>query len=295
MQSTPWTITGAAGETIYGNTHLPASDPTGVAILIHGFLGYKDYGFFPHLAQAFADSGLIAHRFNMSHSGMTNNISTFERPDLFALDTWRHQVDDVIAVIGASVERGELPGGARQIGLPLALFGHSRGAATAILTAAELEDSGGRLGADRIITAAASASCCRMDEQAQARLLDQGYAEVKSNRTGQTLRIGRAWLQDQLDDPHWHDPVERIKSIRCPMLFIHGTDDETVPPSDTEQLFDAAVKRPDSAGDGIILMDDANHVFNTPNPFPPEDDPNPEPSFELEQLVALATRFAKRM
>ena len=49
-----WTLPGAAGETILGNTHLPATTPRAAAIIVHGFLGYKDYGFFPTIADTLA-------------------------------------------------------------------------------------------------------------------------------------------------------------------------------------------------------------------------------------------------
>ena len=68
-----WQITGADGETILGNTHLPAGEAVGTVLLAHGFKGYKDYGMFPVVADAFADAGLITHRFSqecLAHDGL---------------------------------------------------------------------------------------------------------------------------------------------------------------------------------------------------------------------------------
>jgi len=81
-----WSIPGSGGEAILGNTHLPSSEPIGVGVIAHGFKGYKDYGMFPRIASTCASAGLIAHRFNFSHSGMTPRTQTFERPDLFEKD-----------------------------------------------------------------------------------------------------------------------------------------------------------------------------------------------------------------
>ena len=90
-----WTIDGSDGEPIRGDVHAASiAPPRGVFLIAHGFKGYKDYGMFPVLAREFAAAGFIAHRFNFSHSGMTNNIATFERPDLFEKDTWNRQVYD---------------------------------------------------------------------------------------------------------------------------------------------------------------------------------------------------------
>lgn len=118
-------------------------------------------------------------------------------------------------------------------------------------------------------------------------LLQEGHLEHKSNRTGQTLRIGRAWLQDQLDDPAWHDLISRVASISCPMLFVHGQDDPTVSAADALELANAAragEMRP-SVKTRLILG--ANHVFNAPNPLP-EGAPLPE---TLVSLIDGAVRF----
>jgi uncharacterized protein len=89
VQVLDWTIPGAENQPIYGTTHLPDGShgsPRSVVIIAHGFKGYKDYGMFPRIAHQCAEAGLVAHRFNFSHSGMTNHIDTFERPDLFERD-----------------------------------------------------------------------------------------------------------------------------------------------------------------------------------------------------------------
>ena len=101
----PWSIPGAEGEVILGDCHLPAGEARGVIIIAHGLKGYKDYGMFPVIARACAAGGLIAHRFNFSHSGMTNALETFARPDLFERDTWNRQVHDCRAVVEAAGRR----------------------------------------------------------------------------------------------------------------------------------------------------------------------------------------------
>ena len=106
--SNEWTLPGADGEAILGNAHRPDGEPVGVVIIAHGFKGYKDYGMFPRIAETMCDAGFIAHRFNFSHSGMTNTIETFERPDLFERDTWNKQVFDCRAVV-AAINDGKLP------------------------------------------------------------------------------------------------------------------------------------------------------------------------------------------
>ena len=275
-----WGIPGSGGETILGNTHRPDTDARGVVLIVHGFLGYKDYGMFPVLARSFARAGFIAHRFNLSHSGMTNEAETFARPDLFERDTWAKQVADVLAVVEA-VRGGRLDGA----GLPMFLFGHSRGGDTCLLAAARMSDD------DRppqaVVTASAPASLCTMAESQQQQLLEQGFLEHKSNRTGQTLRIGRTWLSEQLDDPAAHDLCARVGSIACPILFVHGEADPTVPASHAERLVEAARRGGGDREVALCLIPGADHGFCTPNPMP-TDRAEPE---ALRRLIEEAVGF----
>jgi len=252
--------------------------------MTHGFLGYKDYGMFPYLARTFAEAGLIAHRFNLSHSGMTNRIDIFERPDLFERDTWNKQVCDVDHVI-ASVAAGQLAG----TGLPVVLWGHSRGGVTSILAAGRRFRERREPSLAGVITAAAPSECCRMDESQQDALLERGVAEVVSNRTGQTLRVDRGWLKEQLDDPVGHDVLAHAASIACPMLVVHGVDDPTVPLECMERLVDA-ISRGESPAVEALAVEGGDHVFNTPNPMPAASGP----SRQLQSFADVSVRFALR-
>ncbi len=275
-----WTIPGYDSQPILGNTHMPDGGPdaaVGVLLISHGFKGYKDYGFFPRLAQAASAAvphALIAHRFNFSHSGMTNHIETFERADLFERDTWRKQSADLRKVINA-VRSGELAGQ----GLPIVVFGHSRGGITTLLTAAE-PDVQSQLTA--VITAAAPSACSRLDAD-QAELFKRvGRLPSPSSRTGQTLYVGRIW-QDEIDnDPIWHDPRRAIAAINRPVLLIHGTDDTTVSLDEARELHSA---QPNA---GLLIVENAGHTFNAPNPLPLDHTPPPE----TQQMIDAACGFA---
>jgi pimeloyl-ACP methyl ester carboxylesterase len=277
--STQWKIPGSDGEAIIGNVHLPASPAArGVMLLAHGFKGYKDYGMFPRLARTAAEAGFIAHRFNFSHSGMTDRIETFERPDLFERDTWNRQVHDLDAVIDA-VTDGRLEGG----GLPFVLFGHSRGGVTVLLTA-------GRRARDLhvpppagVIAASAPSRCNVLTPDEQAAMLERGGIDSPSARTGQALRVGRAFLQEQLDDPEGHDVPALVARITCPVLLAHGRDDPTVPAACAAEL--GAVLGPNGT---VRVIDGGDHVFNTPNPMDDDADPSPQ----LRTLLDAMTEFA---
>ncbi len=278
---TDWTIPGADGEAIVGNCHRPEGESRGVILIAHGFKGYKDYGMFPRLARASADAGLIAHRFNFSHSGMTNRIETFERPDLFEQDSWNKQVFDYRRVIEA-VAGGELDGA----GSPYVMFGHSRGGVTALLTAGRFADDGEFLQPNGVITAAAPSGCNFLAPEEQDELLATGFVDSPSSRTGQCLRIGRVFLQEQLNDPDGHDVLAVASHIRCASLIIHGSDDPTVEVSSAGRICNAMGER---ANEKIIKG--ADHVFNATNPMPDDAEAGPQ----LRELLDSMTQFALRV
>jgi len=277
---TEWTLTGSAGQPILGNTHTPDSGkPVGVLIISHGFKGYKDYGFFPHLADAAADAGLIAHRFNFSHSGMTNRIETFERPDLFEADTWGKQVHDLLAV-NAAVADGRLAGA----GLPVVWFGHSRGGITTILAAARLFDENSPNRPAAIIPIATPHDAAAgFDEQIRDLLRRQGYVESPSSRTGQALRVGSDWLCEIEQDPDAYDPMLAIVRIGCPILLIHGQTDPTVPATSSEALARSAGEHA-----SVKIIPNAGHTFNCPNPIPAGDAPPSETTAMVQAVCDFA-------
>ena len=276
--SKTWTIPGADGQAILGNAHLPGGEPVGVVLIAHGFKGYKDYGMFPRIAETMCDAGFIALRFNFSHSGMTNTIETFERPDLFERDTWNKQVFDCRAVVSA-VANGQLQGA----GLPYILFGHSRGGVSVLLTAGRFAGDSAFGQPVGIVTAAAPCQCNSLPKEVADQLLKDGFIVSPSSRTGQDLRIDKAALVEQLDDPAGHDLLALVRRINCPLLVIHGEDDPTVPVDAAEQIGRAAQSEAT-----VLRIAGGDHVYNTPNPLP-ADAPS---SSQFQQLLDAMVKFA---
>ncbi len=276
-----WELPGADEQTIFGNTHLPASEPAGALLICHGFKGYKDYGVFPALARAAAQRGLVAHRFNFSHSGMTERTDTFERPDLFERDTWGRQIQDLLMVAEACRD-GRLPGGEQAMQV---WFGHSRGGVTALLAASRSLHTAGAAQPAGVVTAAAPCFSAALSDAEKQRLREQGHLESPSARTGQTLRIGREWLDEIEAEPAAFDPIEAIARLERPVLVVHGEADDTVPADAGHALAEAAGPRA-----RLALIEGASHTFNCPNPLE-EDQPLPEAT---ERLIDMTCDFARQ-
>ncbi len=249
-----WVIEGSGGEAVHGTTHEAVGACRGRLVIAHGFKGYKDYGMFPWLSEMLARSGIKVHRFNFSHSGMLGDDGPFARPDLFERDTWNRQVEDLKAVcdhIGGEV--------------PLTLLGHSRGAVACLLAAGR-----GAVVPDRVITLSSPSNCNSLDEETQQTLLRNGFIESPSSRTGQMLRVGAPFLQEQIDDPAAHNLLPLVATIPCPITVIHGEDDPTVFVSAADRIAGAAQRAT------VTRIPQGDHVFNTPNPFPLDGSPSPQ-------------------
>ena len=274
-------IPGAEGETVRGNVHLPLDDahgpdgPLPLVLALHGFKGYKDYGFFPYLTQRLADIGVVAVRFNFSHSGIDDDPSTFGRPDLFERDAWSKQLADVQAVVAAA-EAGDLPHAERMDLARLGVVGHSRGGVTALLTA----------GSDRRVraTVSLSAPSCTdtLSEDDKQAIREGGYIVSPSSRTRQDLRIGRAWLDDLEQNADKLDLLAAVGRIDGPLLIAHGTGDTTVPDECANAIAAAY-----SGEAEMLLIDGAGHTFDCANPFA-------GPSPALEELLPAVSDFLVR-
>lgn len=279
-----WSIPGSEGEPILGISHAPAGGdggggsgaaPLATVLIAHGFKGFMDYGMFPRIARELVAAGCRVHRFNFSHSGMTRDTTSFARPELFERDTWNRQVED-LAAVAAAVRTGTLEGDSA----PLVLFGHSRGGASVVLAAGR----GAIPTLAGVITAAAPADASRLNPADRLRLLEAGFLPSPSSRTGQKLRVGRAWLEEIEADPVGHDPCVQAGRIGCPILVLHGGGDETVPSADAERLGHAA-----GGESRVVVIPGANHVFDTPNPMPVDGDPSPA----LQALLDETGRFVR--
>lgn len=276
MSMTDWELPGSNGLPIRGTTQLPVGDPRAAVVVVHGYLGFKEYGMFPWIAAQLCSDGHIVHRVNLSHSGMDHGNGPFDN-DVIVKDTWSRGVED-ISLLSQAIDRGVLAGD----GSGVVLFGHSRGGATCLLTAGRHALDEAMSPVVGVVSLSSPASLRRMSSAAEKQLLADGTVDMPSSRTGQTLHVGRAWLQEQIDDPEGHDLLAQVGQIRCPIGLLHGAEDPTVSASDAVTIAQANPSR-----SKVHLVEDGDHVFNTPNPFAANGDPSPQ----LAEVMATASAW----
>ena len=278
-----WEVPGAASQPIFGTTYVPDGDACGCAIVAHGFKGYKDFRMIPAFADSLRRAGFVAHAFNFSHSGMSRHVATFERPDLFERDTWNKQVFDLQCVVEA-IAGGKLMGA----GLPYVLVGHSRGGVTAILFAGRQATASNLPKPAGLITAGTPDTACGLSSEERDQLHRRGYLESPSARTGQMLRVGLEWLTEQESDPQAHDVPGNAGKIECPILVLHGEDDETVTVASATAIARAAKNA------RVVTIENCNHVFQSPNPPPTNVHSIPQLSEAVNAIVDFAAKCVRR-
>jgi len=111
--------------------------PRPLVVLVHGYLASMDFGFMPHVAQALDGCSIATVAFDHSGSGHSHGpdgtVGPLEDEAGFATNTYARELEDLAAVT-EFVRCGAIPGvDPRRLGL----FGHSRGAAMALVHASE--------------------------------------------------------------------------------------------------------------------------------------------------------------
>jgi alpha-beta hydrolase superfamily lysophospholipase len=236
----------------------------------------------PVFAEGLHRAGFVAHAFNFSHSGMSRNVATFERTDLFARDTWNKQVFDLQCVVQA-IAGGELMG----TGLPYVLVGHSRGGVTAILFAGRTATESRVPKPAGIVTAGTPDTSCGLSAAETTRLRQLGYLESPSARTGQILRVGVEWLTEQESHPRAHDVLGNVGKIECPILVLHGEHDETVNVASAWAIARAAQRAQ------VVVINDGDHVFLAPNPPPADIRAIPQLCAAVDAIIAFALQCTR--
>jgi pimeloyl-ACP methyl ester carboxylesterase len=219
-------------------------------VLCHGFKGFKDWGFFPPIAERLARAGYVVVSWNASGSGV-DDTGEFVWPERFGRNTFSAELADLESVLQACNSGGlDFPPPAS-----IGLVGHSRGGGLAILAASRND----RVSA--LVTWAAISTSWRWSEEMRRRWREAGFLEVKNQRTGQVLQLYPDVVDDLEQNGAALDIAAAADRIKCPWLVIHGAVDETVPAAEGEALAASA------AHPTLLRVERTGHTFGAAHPF----------------------------
>jgi len=232
--------------------------PKPVILFIHGFKGFKDWGYFNLMADTFAEAGFVFVKINLSHNGTTPDAPVdFADLEAFGQNNFSIELDDVGLlldhILSADFEVPEEEIDKEQ----LMLVGHSRGGGLALLKASE--DT--RIRA--VVTMAAVSDWeARWPKDVLQQWKEAGVQHIPNSRTGQIMPLYYQIVEDYYRFRDRLHLPKAIKRLKVPVLAFHGTEDETVPLSMAEDLqkWNNYVR--------LEILEGANHTFGGGHPYP---------------------------
>ncbi|MBI4546626.1 MAG: acetylxylan esterase [Ignavibacteriae bacterium] len=262
-----------SGEKIHGDIRYTGdSEKKPVLVICHGFMAFKDWGFFPYVAECVAKSGCVSVIFNFSHNGVVRDQQRITDFAKFESNTISHELEDIRLVVDA-VYAGEI--GFNLIDKEkIVLFGHSRGGGEAIVHTA----SDRRIKA--LVTWSAVSTFDRWTHHQKEQWKKLGYLPLAKDSTVSLLRMGIRFLTDLEMNSENLNITHAASRVNASWLLIHGKMDGTIPCYEAERLHEAANKSTTE----LILLEKVGHLYNAAS----RDEDNYK---TIDKLITLTTRW----
>ena len=250
---TEHTLPGALGEILISVRGAGRKSPRPAIILLHGFKGFRSWGFFPTLADRLARAGFTVVSYNASGSGVDAN-GEFSFPDRFGHNTYSAELADLRGMLGAlwAGELGVVPP------TKLGLMGHSRGGGVALLQASKDP----RI--EALVTWATIGMVDRWSAGAKADWRARGRLDVVNSRTSQVLPLYLEVLEEvEQQRSNRLDLEMAAREVKAPWLLLHGEEDDSVPTAESERLHAASGQ----ATTELKIVTGAGHTFGAKHPL----------------------------
>lgn len=221
------------GLSVSGIIDIPDLDKScPLAIIVPGFLGYIEWGFYPHLAREFLERGFAVIRFNHSTGGIGKSGKPYSNLKALRDTTLRRDMDDIKLII-ESLENGVIEGAGNVDLRRIGLAGHSKGGGVSILLAGEMK----RISA--IVSINGVSNFIRAPKEKMEEILGKGYKEKRLPGTLIKIRINSRFWKDIISDPSRYDVLAAMKRLSVRTLLLHGGKDEKVAVAEAEELHNA--------------------------------------------------------
>ena len=224
-------------------------------VFVHGFKGFKDWGFGPYLGRYLANKGFFVVTFNFSFNGIGENKTEFTEFEKFAKNTFSREVRELNELLDA-LRCGffEEVDSKSKIGL----IGHSRGGAVALINASKRDD------VDAVVTWASIAQLDRYSKRQKEEWRKKGFFEVINTRTNQIMRINVSLLDDVQKNANGSLNLENsVKNLNKSLLIAHGDQDLAVPIAEAERIYEWS----DKSKTELFKLHGTGHTFDIVHPF----------------------------
>lgn len=238
-------------------SYLPDNLPKPVILHIHGFKGFKDWGYFNQLANYFANAGFVFIKMNFSQNGTTpENPLDFVDLEAFGNNNFSIEQQDMGQVIDF-IFSIDFPMKQSELNLDdFFLTGHSRGGAAVILKAYD----------DNRVKALATWAAINdlsnyFSEEEKIQWKKTGVVYIENSRTKQLMPLYYQLAEDYIQNKSKLDVPRAIKNLKKPFLVVHGSKDPTVlvKVAYQTQKWNSDIK--------LRIIEGADHVFGGTHPY----------------------------
>ena len=254
MMKNDFIFTGSDNESIAVTTYGETSPDKHCVIYLHGFKGFKDWGFVPFIGEYLADNNFFVITFNFSHNGIGENRLEFTEEEKFANNTFSLELEELNEVIDAYLNNFFGDKSNSKIGL----IGHSRGGGDSLLVGSLRDEIGS------VVLWASVANFNRYSERQANEWRKKGVFEVLNTRTNQMMKLNLSLLEDlEKNRVGLLNLEQAAKNMNKPMLILHGEQDLAVPVKEAEQIYDWSNKEKTE----LFKISATGHTFDVTHPF----------------------------
>lgn len=251
--------------------------PKPIVIFCHGFKGFKDWGAWHLVAEAFSKAGYFFLKFNFSHNGGTVE-QPIDFPDLhaFSQNNYSKELDDLERILkyieGPNMFSEEINKEA------ISLIGHSRGGGIVLIKSSE------NLNIKNVITWAGVSDYKARFMENTSTFNDwnkNGVTYIVNGRTNQNMPLDIQFYRDFKENEDRLTIASAVKSLKIPYCIIHGEKDPTVAIDDAYLLNKWASK-----GSSLTIIKNGDHVLGARHPWKSKELPK-----DLEKAVKKTINF----
>jgi uncharacterized protein len=240
-----------SGDIVRGELrHISSLRESPVVIFCHSFMAFKDWGFFPYVAERLVEKNFVALTLNFSYNGVAVNGDKITEFDRFAENTFSKEIEDLKGIIDA-VWEGRIGGGIIDRA-KIVLMGHSRGGGISVLQTSQ------DIRIRALISWSSIGKFDRWTEHQKRLWRAQGYLPLSKDAAVSPLRLGVRLLEDLEDNADRLDLQKAASLICVPWLILHGNNDIIVPPEEAKQLKSSS----GSKFTELKLLDGIGHLYN---------------------------------
>lgn len=234
--------------------HLKPANKIPVVIFAHGYKGFKDWGAWDLMGQAFANAGFCFIKFNFSHNGGTiDNPIDFPDLESFGNNNYSKEVQDLNDVIEWSTNQLSDLIDVNNI----FLLGHSRAGGITTLVASQNDK------VKKLITLAGVSDYKTRFPTGKALnkwKIDKVFY-VKNGRTQQEMPHYYQFFEDFIYNEEKLTIKIAAQKLTIPHLIIHGQNDDTVNLQEGRQLHKW------NKNSQLHIIREANHTLGAVHPW----------------------------